>query len=64
MLYLDGKKNGVQFLFLHLLQSGVSWPKLTAQCLSAAPGFQAVLRDEVKNPKTLADPAICWLFTL
>lgn len=64
MLYLDGEKKGVQFPFLYLLHSEVSWPKLTAECLCAAPGFQPAFRDEVKSPKALADPASCWLFTL
>lgn len=57
-------KNGVQFPVLYLLCSEVSWPKLTAGCLSATPGFLPVFRDEVKNPKGLAEPAYCWLFTL
>lgn len=64
MLYLNGRKIGVQFPFLYLLWSEVSWPKLTAECLSAAPGFRPVFRDEMKSLKALSNPASCWLFTL
>lgn len=63
MLYLDGKKgefNFLPFIFFVLNFPGPS----SSQCLSAVPGFQPVFRNEVKNPKALADPANCWLFTL